>query len=111
MQIPIEDIRTISLLPIGCEARKRWSEAGERVRSWLDSLTPKPEPAKVTPRIGQIWQKLNMGTKTASKAPRLWIAAVRGSDVLYRLGNEFAPIQRMRITTLHRDWHCLTQEI
>lgn len=105
MQIPIEDIRTISLLPIGCEARKRWSEAGERVRSWLASLTPKPERAEVTPRAGQVWQKLNVGCKTATSAPRITIAHADDHTVAYH--NSAGHLYRMRITTLQRDWHCL----
>ena len=105
MQIPAEDIRTISLLPIGCEARKRWSEAGERVRSWLDSLAPKPDPALVTPRAGQVWQKLNVGAKAAPSAPR--VTVVSSSKGLVTVRNRLGIIKRMRITTLRRDWYCL----
>jgi hypothetical protein len=63
----------------------------------------------VTPRPGQVWQKLNVGTKTASKAPRVIVVAVFERTVSVRFPG--GTVKAMRITTLQRDWHCLNPEI
>jgi hypothetical protein len=80
---------------------------------WLKRETPADpfaaDRATVTPRAGQVWQKLNAGTKTASKAPRITVREVDDRDVLY--SDRYGNIARMRITTLQRDWHCLNPEV
>lgn len=70
---------------------------------------PAKTPPPVTPRAGQVWQKLNTGTKTASKAPRFRVTEVRGKTAWGT--DSCGHLDHMRITILQRDWHCLNPEI
>jgi hypothetical protein len=103
MTIPVEDIRYL----IDCTRLPRLEfrqhETIGRVEKWLDSLLAKKEP--VTPAVGQVWQKRNVGNKTATNAPRITIKVTRKRMVYVR--DQWNGEQWMRITTLQRDWYCL----
>lgn len=71
-------------------------------------LDPFAAPQPVTPRPGQVWQKLNVGTKTATSAPRITLNQIAGKTVFWDCPDR---IRKMRITTLQRDWHCLNPEV
>lgn len=82
--------------------------AADAVLTYLKLTEPKPDPAPVTPRAGQVWKKLNTGTKTATSARRFRVEEIKGSMVF---GWIVGCWTRMRITTLQRDWHCLNPKV
>lgn len=81
----------------------------QEVLDWLETMAAKRPPQPVTPRPGQVWQKLNVGTKTATRAPR--ITVLEQALDMVSVKNAVGQIRRMRIATLQRDWHCLNPEI
>lgn len=120
MQIPVNSIQLCADAVLVLSDNDAARAAAQIVLAWLEGPNMKPdksEPEKVTPRAGQVWQKLNTGTKTATSAPRAkvdWasenMVGLHAPELAGRHGFDRYGWKTMRITTLQRDWHCLNPE-